>query len=126
MDGIPAAPTRCGQRAVIKFFYAERLAPFDSHRKLKQVFGQNCMDVKNVRKWCRQFASGRENVHHKEGSGRPSLEDSKIQQAQAIVNEDRRVILKELRERVHGVSQTTMYRIMRQPLRYGVTLVLLN
>ncbi|UYV80307.1 hypothetical protein LAZ67_18002366 [Cordylochernes scorpioides] len=34
------------------------------------------MDIKNVRKWCREFNEGRINVHDEQRSGRPSLPES--------------------------------------------------
>lgn len=43
------------------------------------------MDVKNVRKWCREFSAGRLNVHHEEGRGRPSHSDETVQKVEELV-----------------------------------------
>jgi len=66
------APARCELRSVIKFFHAKKIPPIEIHRQLEEVYGEKCIEVKNVRKWCREFSAGRLNFHDKERSGRPS------------------------------------------------------
>jgi len=36
---------------VIEFLTLEGCAPIETHRRMKAVYGDGCMDVKNVRKW---------------------------------------------------------------------------
>ncbi|UYV66186.1 hypothetical protein LAZ67_4000648 [Cordylochernes scorpioides] len=54
-------------------FNAKNNYPVEIHRQLVEVYGEKCMDIKNVRKWCREFNEGRINVHEEQRSGRPSL-----------------------------------------------------
>jgi hypothetical protein len=47
-------------RSVIRF-YGQKFPPVEIHRELVTVYGGNVITV-HVRKWCRQFDSGRVNV----------------------------------------------------------------
>lgn len=76
------------------------------------------MDVKNVRKWCREFTAGHTDIHDEERSSRPSTSDETIAKIEAALLEDRRVTLKELTSLVPDVSQTTIYRILTEKLQY--------
>jgi len=42
---------------MIEFLTLEDCAPLETHRRMKAVFGDGCMDVKNVRKWVRHAKS---------------------------------------------------------------------
>jgi len=46
------------QQLVIEFLTLEGCAPIKIHRRMKVIYGDGCMDVKNVHKW----------VWHAEGS----------------------------------------------------------
>ncbi|KAJ4440590.1 hypothetical protein ANN_08736 [Periplaneta americana] len=39
------------------------MAPIEIHRQLCQVYGPDIMSKQMVRRWCRQFSEGRQNVH---------------------------------------------------------------
>ena len=67
-----AAPARCEVQAVIRFLNAKGVKPIEIHRQLMEVYGESCMDVKNVRKGCREFTAGRMEIHDEERSGRLS------------------------------------------------------
>jgi hypothetical protein len=57
------------------FFMGKKVPPVEIHRELVAVYGANVMTVQHVRKWCREFDSGRVNVMDKQrgGYGRPRL-----------------------------------------------------
>jgi len=44
---------RIKQRSVIEFLTLEGCAPIEIHKRMKAVYGDGCMDVKNVCKWVR-------------------------------------------------------------------------
>jgi len=44
---------RFKQRAVIKFLTAEKFPPIEMHRRMKAVYGDQCVDVSTVRRWVR-------------------------------------------------------------------------
>ena len=49
---------RFKQRAVIKFLTAEQVPPIEIHRRLLAVYGDQCVDVRTVRRWVRRFKDG--------------------------------------------------------------------
>jgi len=43
------------QRAVIEFITAEKVSPIEIHRRMKAVYGDQCVDVSTVRRWIRRL-----------------------------------------------------------------------
>lgn len=114
-----ASPSRCEMRSVIRFLTAKKVAPIEIHRQLVEVYGEKCMDVKNVRKWSREFLSGRINVHDEERSGRPSLSDEIVQAVEAEMLKNRRATVKDLEEKLGGVcSRDSIRVILKEKLLY--------
>ncbi|UYV63100.1 hypothetical protein LAZ67_2003132 [Cordylochernes scorpioides] len=68
-----SSPAKCELRSVIRFLNAKNNSPVEIHRQLVEVYGEKCMDIKNVRKWCREFNEGQINVHDEQRSERPSF-----------------------------------------------------
>jgi hypothetical protein len=63
------------------------------HHELVTVCGANVMTVQHVRKWCREFDSGRVNVMDEQRSRRPSTSADLVQDIDAVVQADRHVII---------------------------------
>jgi len=71
----------CVVWSVIRFLSARNVLPSEIHHQMCQVYGDNLMSgkvvkkwkVEMVSKWVRMFNEGRENVHDEERNGRPSL-----------------------------------------------------
>ncbi|KAG8222260.1 hypothetical protein J437_LFUL001458 [Ladona fulva] len=59
------------QRCVIEFLAVEEIAPIEIHRRLLKVYGDDTIDVSNVRRWVRHFKGGEKGVHDKPRPGRP-------------------------------------------------------
>ena len=66
-------PADCEIRAVIRFLQAKNIQPVYIHRQVCGVYGEGAMSDSMVRRWCRQFESGRDTVHDDKRSGRPSV-----------------------------------------------------
>jgi len=49
---------RLKQRAVIEFLTTEKVPPFEIHRRMQAVYGDQCVDVSTVRHWVRGFKDG--------------------------------------------------------------------
>ena len=49
---------RFKERAVIEFLTAEKVPPTEIHRRIKAVYGAQCVDVSTVRRWVRRFKDG--------------------------------------------------------------------
>ena len=48
---------RIKQRSVIQFLTLEGCTPIKIHRRMKALYGDGCMDVKNINKWVRHATS---------------------------------------------------------------------
>lgn len=112
------ATAKCEVRAVIRFLNAKGVEPIEIHRQLTEVYGQSCMDVKNVRKWCREFTAGRTEIHDEQRSGRPSISDETVAKVEENMREDRRITLDALCILVPEVSRSTIHRILTEKLQY--------
>jgi len=44
---------RFKQRAVIEFLSGEKFPPIEIHRRMQTVYGDQCVDVRTVRRWVR-------------------------------------------------------------------------
>ncbi|XP_064479391.1 histone-lysine N-methyltransferase SETMAR-like [Ornithodoros turicata] len=112
------ATAKCELRAVIRFLNAKGVQPIEIHRQLVEVYGGSCMGVKNVRKWCREFAAGRTEIHDEQRSGRPSISDETVTKVEQAMREDRRVTLDDLNILVPEVSRSTIHRVLTKKLQY--------
>ena len=113
-----AATARCEVRAVIRFLNTKGVKPIQIHRQLTEVYGESCMDVKNVRKWCREFTAGHTEIHDEERSGRPSISDEIVAKVEQIMRQDRRINLDDLCILVPEVSRSTIGMTLTEKLEY--------
>ncbi|UYV82406.1 hypothetical protein LAZ67_21001965, partial [Cordylochernes scorpioides] len=105
-----SSPAKCELRSVIRFLNAKNNSPVEIHRQLVEVYGEKCMDIKNVRKWCREFNEGRINVHDEQRSGRPSLPESTV---------NRRITLEEIEDSLNeDCSHFSVHKIVSETLGY--------
>jgi len=112
-----AAPARCEVRAVIRFLNAKGVKPIEIHCQLTEVYGESCMDVKNVRKWCREFTADRTEIHDEERSGRPSISDETVAKGEQM-HQDQRITLDDLCILVPEISRSTIGRTLTEKLEY--------
>ncbi|UYV75129.1 K02A2.6-like [Cordylochernes scorpioides] len=77
------------------------------------------MDIKNVRKWCREFNEGRINVHDEQRSGRPSLPESTVARIDEMVRANRRITLEEIEDGLNeDCSHFSVHKIVSETLGY--------
>jgi len=106
-------------RAVIRFLQAKNIQPADIHRQVCEVYGEGAMGDSMVRRWCRQFESGRDNVHDDKRSGRPSVvTPDLVQQIEVKIRENRRFTITDLAEFFPNVSRKTVHRIVTENLHF--------
>ncbi|UYV84383.1 hypothetical protein LAZ67_X001983 [Cordylochernes scorpioides] len=90
-----------------------------SMEKRYQVYGEKCMEIKNVRKWCREFNKGRINVHDEQRSGRPSLPESTVARIDEMVRANRRITLEEIEDGLNeDCSHFSVHKIVSETLGY--------
>ncbi|UYV74489.1 K02A2.6-like [Cordylochernes scorpioides] len=86
---------------------------------LVEMYGEKCMDIKNVRKWCREFNEGRINVHDEQRSGRPSLPESTVARIDEMVSANRRITLEEIEDGLNeDCSHFSVHKIVSETLGY--------
>ena len=100
---------RFKQRAVIEFLTAEGISPSEIHRRLVQVYGPDCLDVSNVRRWvrrCQDEGVGSVDLNDKPRSGRPltATDDWHKDKVDEMIQENRRITQREISEELH-ISQ---------------------
>jgi hypothetical protein len=66
-------PARCEIRSVIKFLNDRNVRPAEIYRQVCEVYGEDAMSDRMVRRWCRMLSEGRKNAHDNDRGGRPSL-----------------------------------------------------
>ncbi|UYV76099.1 hypothetical protein LAZ67_13002518 [Cordylochernes scorpioides] len=114
-----SSPTKCELRSVIRFLNAKNNSPVKIHRQLVEVYGEKCMDIKNVREWCREFNEGRINVHDEQRSGRPSLPESTVARIDEMVRANRRITLEEIKDGLNeDCSRFSVHNIVSETLGY--------
>jgi len=94
----------------------------ETHRPMKAVYGDGCMDVKNIRKWVRRARScyaGEVSVLDEHSPGRPIsvTRDENQCRVDAMIHENRRIKPRGIalklgisQERVHHIIETSNYR----------------
>ncbi|UYV70148.1 hypothetical protein LAZ67_7001969 [Cordylochernes scorpioides] len=114
-----SSPAKCELRSVIRFLNAKNNSPVEIHRQLVEVYGEKCMDIKNVRKWCREFNEGRINVHDEQRSGRQSLPESTVARIDELVRANRRITLEDIEDGLNeDCSHFSVHKIVSETLGY--------
>ncbi|XP_071037147.1 protein GVQW3-like [Parasteatoda tepidariorum] len=101
------------------FFSAKNVPPVVIHSQLCEAYGEECMSVQHVRKWCREFKNGLTDAHDEQRSGRPSFSDEAIAKLEEAILKDRRVKVRDLSEMIPVVSKSCIHNILRDRLGYG-------
>jgi hypothetical protein len=96
-------------------FLMEKVPPVEIHRELVTMYGANVMTVQHVRKWCREFDSGRVNVMDEQRSGLPSMSADLAQDIDAAMQADRRVSTAQLETRFN-LSRGTIWDIVHESI----------
>jgi len=97
-------------RSIIRFLNARNVLLSEIHHQICQVYGDNAMSDGMVRKWVRMFNEGRENVHDKARSGRPSLvNDDLVHKVIKRVRDDRRFTVSDMSLHFPQISRTLHY-----------------
>jgi len=114
-----AVCTKEEQRAVTRFLWSEGVPGAEIHRRLSTQYGDSAVPHRSVYEWIEKFKSGRTNVTHEEGAGRPSTStiDEKTQQAREMVLANRRVAIYEVACSLQ-ISHGSAYQIIHDELGF--------
>ena len=106
-------------RSVIRFLRFKKNSPIEIHRELKAVYGDKVMSVQHVRKWCRLFDEGRNQVADHARSGRPSVvNDDLVRRVEEKIREDSRITFDDLEFHFQQISRGTLHSIVHDRLGF--------
>jgi histone-lysine N-methyltransferase SETMAR len=88
------------QRMCIKFCFKLKKTAAETHRMLKEAFGDNAMSQSKTFLWYKRFKDGRTSVDDDERSGRPSTSTTSENIAKV-----REAILADRRRTIHDVCE---------------------
>ena len=88
------------------------------HHQLTEVYGESCMDIKNIQEWCREFAFGRTEIHDEKRSRRLSTCNETVVKVEETMNKNLRVSLDDIFVSIYEVSRTAVYRILKLCARW--------
>ncbi|XP_033225801.1 histone-lysine N-methyltransferase SETMAR-like [Belonocnema kinseyi] len=63
MDLALASSARCELRSLIRFLSEINIPPVEILSQLCEIYGDKCMSIQHVRKWCREFKNGLSNTN---------------------------------------------------------------
>jgi len=93
-----ATCTKEEQRSVIRFLSRGGAKSIEIHRRMKVQYGDACLSLQQVHEWTRKFMNGISSVTDspRPGQAHPVVTTEAIAAVEAIVNENRRVTVKEI------------------------------
>ena len=122
METKSSMEVRLKQRAVIEFLVAEGCEPKEIHARLKNVYGDETIDISNVRRWvvnAKKVNSGSLKISDLSRSGRPktAVTDGNVQKIDDLIHENRRITQHKI-ARIVGISKERVNHIISNELEY--------
>ncbi len=106
------------QRYALKFCFSASFLATKAYELLKTTYKMNVMSRASAFRWYNSFASGREDVHDKQRSGRPSTitKDKNIERVWLALVQDRKTSCREVAQQL-GIPKTRVHVILREHLQ---------
>lgn len=111
--------TKEEQRGVIRFLWSEGVPGAEIHRRLSAQYGDSALPRRSVYEWIKKFQHGRTSLKDEERAGRPStsITDSNVEDARAMILENRRVTIDEMANHFE-ISHGSAYDIIHNRLGF--------
>ena len=111
--------TKEEQRGVIRFLWSEGVTGAEIHRRISAQYGDSALPLRSVSERIEKFQHGRTSVKDEERAGRPStsITDSNVDDARAMILENRRVTIDELANHFE-ISHGSAYDIIHNRLGF--------
>ncbi|GFY38481.1 histone-lysine N-methyltransferase SETMAR [Trichonephila inaurata madagascariensis] len=92
-------------RAVIRYEWAHGVSGTEVHNRLVEVYGPGVMSKQMVRRWCRTFSDGRQQVEDipRAGRTRTATTDANVGKVDDMIRANRRITINEVAEEL-GIS----------------------
>ncbi|KAJ8957114.1 hypothetical protein NQ318_007329 [Aromia moschata] len=84
---------------------------------LRKAFGVDCLSVRQIFRWHKAFAEGREDVNDENRAGRPSSSssDDNVKRVRDLLNTDRRLSVRLISETL-DITKTIVHEIVSESL----------
>ncbi|KAJ8937392.1 hypothetical protein NQ318_015472 [Aromia moschata] len=105
------------QRMAIKFCVKLEKSAAETIPMLKKAFGVDCLSDRQIFRWHKAFAEGREDVNDENRAGRPSTSsfDDNVKRVRDLLNTDRRLSVRLISETL-DITKTIVHEIVSECL----------
>ncbi|KAJ8944208.1 hypothetical protein NQ318_014570 [Aromia moschata] len=105
------------QRMAIKFCVKPEKSAAETITMLKKAFGVDCLSDRQIFRWHKAFAEGREDVNDENRAGRPSISssDDNVKRVRDLLNTDRRLSVRLISETL-DITKTIVHEIVSESL----------
>ncbi|GBO27617.1 hypothetical protein AVEN_51902-1 [Araneus ventricosus] len=112
--------SRSAQRPVIQFLRAEGEHASQIYRKMKKVYGEQCLARCSIFRWCQRYEAGRVNIKDlpRPGQAHVVTNSATISDVDDLIRQSRRITTREIAVEL-SISKRTAHHIIHKELGYG-------
>ncbi|GBN38529.1 hypothetical protein AVEN_270425-1 [Araneus ventricosus] len=112
--------SRSAQRAVIQFLLAEGEHVSQIYRRIKEVYGEQCLARCTIFWWCQRYEAGRVNIKDlaRPGPAHVVTNSATISAVDELIRQNRRITIREIAVEL-SLSKGTVHHIIHKKLGYG-------
>ncbi|GBN51552.1 hypothetical protein AVEN_147218-1 [Araneus ventricosus] len=112
--------SRSAQRAVIKFLRAEGEHASQIYRRMKEVYGEQCLARCTIFRGCQRYEEGHVNIKDLPRPGQAHVvnKSATISVVDELIRQNRRIITREIPVEL-SISKGTVHHIIHKKLGYG-------
>ncbi|GBN67105.1 hypothetical protein AVEN_44086-1 [Araneus ventricosus] len=112
--------SRSAQKAVIQFLRAEGEHASQIYRRMKEVYGEQCLVRCTIFRWCQSYETGRVNIKDLPRSGQAHVvtNNAKISAVDELTRKHRLITTCEIAVEL-SISKGTVHHIIHKKLGYG-------
>lgn len=103
------------QRSSIKFCVLNGFSKKETMLRLQKAYGDQAMKKTAMYKWYARFLGGQQSIHDDKRSGRPNVTSNHVAVIKELLDNDRRITIREIHER-SDCSIGTVHRIIHDEL----------
>ncbi|GBM60761.1 hypothetical protein AVEN_233828-1 [Araneus ventricosus] len=111
--------SRSAQRAVIQFLRPEGKHASQIYRRMKEVYGEQCLARCTIFRWCQSYEAGRVNIKDLPSSGQAHIvtNSSTISAVDELIRQNRRITTREISVEL-PISKGTVNHTIHKALGY--------
>ncbi|GBN54978.1 hypothetical protein AVEN_261496-1 [Araneus ventricosus] len=112
--------SRLAQRAVILFLRREGKHASQIYRRMKEVYGEQCLARCSMFRWCQRYEAGRVNIKDlpRPGQAHVMTNSDTILAVDELMRQNHRITTREIAVKL-SISKGTVHHIIHKKLGYG-------